>query len=309
MKQFILISIILIGGLAGLMAFQNGSAHLTLSLWGINVTLPVYLWIAGGMGIIFLVGFLFLLWNSARTSYYRRRVEGEIKKLLKIAEERIFYRRSELPKLKVLDKIGELIANIWGNKLTFEYKTNFPYMEVLKRIEEGEVVDLSPYKVPFDNPWEIKNGYNILKKEPARAKEVLDRYPDPKLKEAAFRIYAKTAPIREILKYDFPIDWEIVEPHLHDPELPYLLPRAQLTPQQQVEVARAIYTTRTPEEELEILKNQPVGQIYLALKYEHIEKGKELSELHKIELFHYFIKLRELGEKVEVDEFLESIWG
>lgn len=308
MKHFILISLILIGTLVGLMAFQNGASRLTLSLWGLHLTFPAYLWIGMGMGAIFIVAFLFISFAGVRDKLYRKRVESEMEKLLKGVRELIFYRRVEFPKVKTLNKLGEFLNNIWGNRLTFENSRSFPYMEALRRVENGEVVDLGKYKVPFDNPWEIKNGYNILNRQPERAKEVLERYKDNNLRLKAFKIYAKTAPIEEILKFEFPIDWEIIESHLKNPDLPKLLKRAELTPQQQVEVARKIYTTKTPEEELELLETQPYGKVYLALKYEHLEKGKELSEKYKITLFHYFILLRELGQKVEVDEFLETIW-
>jgi len=48
------------------------------------------------------------------------------------------------------------------------------------------------------------------------------------------------------------------------------------------------------------------GYAYLALKYEHLEKAKEIIEENNLKIFEYFIKLRE-HQKIEIDEYLQSI--
>jgi hypothetical protein len=309
LKYFVILSIILIGGLVGVVYFQNQSATLTVTLFGINLTFPVALWLAGGMGLIFLIGAIGLFLSNIRYSIYRKHLEKELNQVLEWGRELIFYRKvGEPKKLKVLGLVKEFVGNIWGDRLTFEKWEKFPYMIDLKRVNEGEYVDLSKYKVPFDNPWEVKNGWNLLKKDPSKAGEILKKYKDPALREAAFKIWAKGAPAAEILKFEYPLTLEIVVAHLDSPELGELIKRAKLTPREQVELARKLYTTKTPEEEMELMEPHPVGMAYLAFKYEHIEKGKEIVEEKNIHLFDYFILMRERGIRVEVDQFLATIW-
>jgi uncharacterized integral membrane protein len=311
MKYYILLSAVLIGLLVGVVYFQNSGDYLTISLFGVNLTFPSALWLLGGMGIIFLIGLIFLGTTTFKYNTYRKRVAKEIKQILNWGKELIFYRATkgdEPKKMKVLDQLKEFVGNIWGDKLTFQRWEKFPYMLDLKKIKEGEYVDLSKYKIPFENPWEVENGFNLLRKHPEKAGEILQKYKDEKLRQEAFKVFAKTAPISEILRFDYPVDVEIILKHIQDPKVGRLLARTKLTPQEQVEVARAIYTTRTPEEEMELLSPQPVGQVYLAFKYEHLEQGKKLAEEHNIHLFDFFVVMREKGIKVEIDQFLGSIW-
>ncbi|MEO1942618.1 MAG: LapA family protein [Campylobacterales bacterium] len=310
LKYFLILSIILIGGLVGVVYFQNQGATLTVTLFGINLTFPVALWLAGGMGLIFLIGAIGLFLSNMRYSIYRKHLEKELKQLLDWSRELIFYRKVGEPKrLKVLGLMKEFIGNLWGDRLTFNRWENFPYMIDLKQINEGKYVDLSKYKIPFDNPWEVKNGWNLLKKDPSKAGEILKKYKDPALRQEAFKIWAKKAPAPEILKFEYPLTLEIVVAHLDSPELKELIKQAQLNEREQVELARKLYTKKSPEEELELLEPHPIGKAYLAFKYEHLEKGKEIVEEKNIHLFDYFILMRERGIRVEVDQFLATIWN
>jgi hypothetical protein len=127
------------------------------------------------------------------------------------------------------------------------------------------------------------------------------------LKKEAFQIFAKKAPIEEILKYNYPLTKDIILSHINDKDLKKLLEIAKLNKFEEIETSKALYGSRTPDEELEIISPFVYGSAYLALKYEHIEKAKEIIEEHSFKLFEYLLKLKECGVKIDVDEYLQAI--
>ena len=49
-----------------------------------------------------------------------------------------------------------------------------------------------------------------------------------------------------------------------------------------------------------------MASAYLALKYEHLQKAKEIIEENDLKFFEFFLKLRENGIKADIDEYIDS---
>ena len=99
------------------------------------------------------------------------------------------------------------------------------------------------------------------------------------------------------------INLEIIKAHINDKDLKLLLEKAKLTPKEEIEVAKLIYS-QNPEKELKLVENLPFAKAYLAIKYSHFDLAKEIIEKHNIKIFEYYINLK---KKVDIDEYLESI--
>jgi len=182
----------------------------------------------------------------------------------------------------------------------------FEFLEDIEKLQNGEVIEISKYKLKEDNPWFILNIKNRLKKDENFAKDVLKKYKNDELKKEAFKIYAKNASINEILKYDYEIDKEIIKAHITDENVKPLLQKAKLLPNEEIEIAKEIYQSIDPDKEFEIIEPLKWASAYLALKYEHLQKAKEIIEENELKFFEYFLKLKEAGVKADIDEYIDS---
>ena len=305
MKKYVIFSIILIS-LLSLFIYIEDNSFTTVSIFGINLSLPNAVWLIIFLSIFFIFSLIFFFFINFKNYLYQKNIQKDITNIILNIKNRIFHKESNIP-TKILTDINNFTKNIEGLNIKPEPIEKFEFLEDIKKLLNGETIEISKYKLNSDNPWFILNIKNRLKKDPDYAKEVLKKFKNEELKKEAFYIYAKTAPIKEILKYDYDINLEIIKAHIKDNDLKLLLERAKLTPKEEIEVAKEIYSTKTPDEELEIIKPLKWGYAYLALKYEHIELAKEIIESNELTTLKYFLQLKEFGSKEDIDEYLESI--
>ncbi len=303
MKKYIISSIILIAILSLLVYIQN-NAFTTLSLAGINMTLPNAVWTALFLSIFLFFTVIFFLIIHFKTYIYKRNIQKDIIIILDNIKNRIFYNTS-VKSVKILNKINEFSENIEGLSIKPQKIENFEFLQDINNLLKGEVIEIGKYKLNGNNPWFIMNVKNRLNKNPNYAKEVLKKFKNEELKKEAFYIFSKTAPIDDILKYSYDITYEIIENHIQDEHLKLLLERTKLTPKEEIETAKKIYGTKTPDIELDILDPLKWGKSYLALKYEHIELAKDIIQANNLKFFEYYLILKNT-KKMDIDEYIES---
>ena len=307
MKKYTLFSIILIA-LITLLVYIEENTSTTFYLFGIDITLPNAVWTAIFLGLFFLFSVIFFGVLNIKEYFYKKNIQKDIETLITNIKNRILYKKPLQKEIKILKNCNNFVNNIEGLNIKPKKCEKFEFLEDIEKLLNGEVIEISKYKLSDDNPWFIMNIKNRLKKDPTFAKEVLKKYKNDELKQIAFKIFAtneKTS-VSEILKFDYEITFDIIKAHIKDPDLKLLLQKARLTPKEEVETARAIHQTIDPDKEFEILEPLKWGSAYLALKYEHIEKAKEIIEENELKFFEYFLKLREAGIKADIDEFIDS---
>jgi hypothetical protein len=305
MKKYSIFSIIFIA-LITLFIYVEDNATTTFNLFGINISLPNAVWIAIFLGLFYILSIIFFGITNLQNFFYKKNIQKDIEIILNNIKNAILY-KNNLKEVKILNYCNNFIKNIHGLEIEPNPTEKFEFLEDIKKLKNGETIEISKYKLDENNPWFILNIKNRIKKDPNYAKEVLRRFKNEKLKKEAFYIYAKIAPISEIIKYDYPITKDIILAHIKDNDLKKLLKTAKLNKFEQIEIAKKIYGNKTPDEELDIVSPLPVASAYLALKYEHIEKAKEIVEENSIKIFEYLIKLKECEIKVEVDEFIQAV--
>jgi len=303
MKKYVIFSIIVIAFLSLFIYIQDNS-YTTLNIAGVNLSLPNALWVALFLSVFFLFTIIFFLIIHFQTYIYKKNVQKDITIIIDNIKNHIFYKKIHKP-AKILTNLNNFTQNIEGLNIKPEKKEKFEFLEDIKKLLNGETVEIGKYKLKEDNPWFILNIKNRLHKNPDYAKEILRKFKNEELKKEAFYIYAKKASVKEILKYPYEINIEIIKAHINDNDLKLLLEIAKLSAKEQIEVAKDIYSTKTPDEELEILTPLPWAKAYLALKYEHIDLAKEIIEANELKFFKFFISLKE-KEKVDIDEYIES---
>jgi uncharacterized integral membrane protein len=307
MKKYTLFSIILIA-LITLLVYIEENTSTTFYLFGIDITLPNAVWTAIFLGLFFLFSVIFFGVLNIKEYFYKKNIQKDIETLITNIKNRILYKKPLQKEIKILKNCNNFVNNIEGLNIKPKKCEKFEFLEDIEKLLNGEVIEISKYKLSDDNPWFIMNIKNRLKKDPTFAKEVLKKYKNDELKQIAFKIFAtneKTS-VSEILKFDYEITFDIIKAHIKDPDLKLLLQKARLTPKEEVETARAIHQTIDPDKEFEILEPLKWGSAYLALKYEHIEKAKEIIEENELKFFEYFLKLREAGIKADIDEYIDS---
>jgi len=217
MKKYIIFSIILIVLLSLFVYIQDNSLT-TLTIAGLEITLPNALWTAIFLTIFLLFTIIFFLITQFKTYFYRKAIQKDIAVIIDNIKNHILYKTIH-KSTKILNDINNFTKNIEGLNIKPEKTEKFEFLEDIKKLKNGEVIEISKYKLNENNPWFILNIENRLNKNPEYAKEVLKKFKNEKLKEKAFYIFAKTAPIKEILRYPYEITFEIVKAHLKDNEL------------------------------------------------------------------------------------------
>ena len=304
MKKYVIFSIILIA-LITLLIYTQDNSFTTLAIAGINISLPNAVWAALFLSIFFIFSLIFLFFINFKNYLYQKNIQKDIISIITNIKNRILYKESNIP-TKILTDINNFTKTINGLSIKPEPIEKFEFLEDIKKLLNGETIEIGKYKLDTNNPWFILNVKNRIKNNPEYAKEVLKKFKNEELKKEAFYVWAKTAPIKEIIKYDYDITFDIVKAHINDKDLKLLLPKAKLTPLEEIEIAKEIFSTKTPDEELELLKPLKWAKAYLALKYEHLELAKELIEANNLKFFKYFLELKELGKKEDIDEYIES---
>jgi hypothetical protein len=305
MKKYSIFSLIFIG-LITLFVYMEDNSTTTFNIFGINLSLPNAVWVAIFLGLFYLLSILFFVFIHLQNFFYKKNIQKDIEIMLHNIKNAILY-KNNFKNVKILKYCNNFVRNIKGLEIEPNPTERFEFLEDIKKLKNGETVEISKYKLNENNPWFVLNIKNRIKKDPHYAKEVLRRFKNEELKKEAFYIYAKIAPISEIVKYDYPITKDIILAHIKDNDLKKLLQKTNLNKFEQIEIAKAIYGSRSPDEELDITEPLPYANAYLALKYEHIEKAKEIIEENSLKFFEYLLKLKECGIKVEVDEYLQAI--
>jgi len=304
MKKYITFSIILIA-LLTLFIYVENNSFTTLKIAGINISLPNAVWMAFFLSLFFIFSLIFFFFINFKNYMYQKNIQKDILNIITNIKNRIFYKESNIP-TKILTDVNNFTKNINGLNIIPNKIEKFEFLEDIKKLINGEVIEISKYRLNSNNPWFILNIKNRLKKNPEYAKEVLKKFKNEDIKKEAFYIWAKGAPIKEIIKFDYEITFDIVKAHIKDNDLQKLLEKAKLSPKEEIEIAKEIYSTKTPDEELQILKPLKWGETYLALKYEHLELAKELIETNDLKFFKYFLELKEAGLKEDIDEYIKS---
>ena len=304
MKKYSIFSIILIASISITIYIQDNTTT-TLSIFGTNITLLNAVWVALILILFFLFSFIYLKIINIKGYIFKKRLNKDIEIITQNIKNKILY-KNEIKNTKILNELNAFIKNINELNIIPKKIEKFEFLEDLEKLINGEVIEIGKYKLKEDNPWFIKNIKNKLKKDENFAKDVLKKYKNEELKKEAFKIFAKTASISEVLKFNYEITLDIILSHINDKDVKFLIKKAKLNPKEEIEIAKAIYQKFDPDSELKIVENLKYASTYLALKYEHLQKAKEIIEANNLKFFEYFLKLRESGIKADIDEYIKS---
>jgi hypothetical protein len=302
MKKYTLISFLFIA-LAGLLTYINTDSSTTFNIFGINLTLYNAVWNMLFLSVFYIFSLIYFAIIKYKNFAFEKNIHKDKINIIKNIENRILFKNKTLP-VKIMKDLEEFIEMVEGLKITPKKSEFFPFMEDLEKLQNGEVVDLKSYKFSQDNPWVIKNIENRLNNEDVEAaKEALKI---ESLKEKALKIISKKAPINEILANNYPIYKETILNNLESPRLKELIEKSNLKNDEYIEIAKILYLKEehNPENVLNLFENKTVPYIYLLIKYEILDKAKELAKENELKFFEYYLDLKE--KNIKLDDFLDA---
>jgi len=302
MKKYTLISFLFIA-VAGLLTYINTDSSTTFNIFGINLTLYNAVWTMLFLSVFYIFSLIYFAIIKYKNFAFEKNIHKDKINIIKNIENRILFKNKTLP-VKIMKDLEEFIEMIEGLEIKPKKSNIFPFMEDLEKLQNGEVVDLKNYKFSQDNPWVIKNLENRLNSEDLEAaKEALKI---ESLKEKALKVISKKAPINEILANNYPISKETILNNLDNPRIKELIEKSNLKNDEYIEIAKTLYLKEehNPENVLNLFENKTVPYVYLLIKYEMLDKARELAKENELKFFEYYLDLKE--KNIKLDDFLDA---
>jgi hypothetical protein len=302
MKKYTIISFIFMG-IIGLLTYINTDASTTFNMLGINITLYNAVWSMLFLFIFYLISIIYFAIIKYKNFTFEKNIHKDKINLIKNIENRVLFKDKKLP-IKILKELEEFIEMVEGLEIKPKKSEIFKFMEDLEKIKNKEIVDLSKYKFSSNNPWVIKNLENKLNnKDLDAAKEALKI---DTLKEKAIQVLSKKAEVNEILANNYPIYKETILNNLESPRVKELIEKSNLKSDEYIEIAKTLYLKEenNPENVISLFEKKIVPYVYLLIKYEMIDKARELIKENELKFFEYYLDLKE--KNIKLDDFLNA---
>ena len=302
MKKYTMISFIFIV-LVGLLTYMNTDSSTTFNMFGVNITLYNAVWSMLFLAIFYLFSIIYFAIIKYKNFAFEKNIHKDKTNIIKNIENSVLFKDKKFP-VKIMKDIDEFVNMIKGLEIVPKKSKFFPFMEDLEKLQNGEVVDLKKYKFDKNNPWVIKNIENGIKNGDINsAKEGLKI---ESLKEKALKLLGEKADIKEILANNYPISKETILNNLDSDRLKELIDKSNLKNDEYIEIARELYKKedKNPENVMKLFENKIVPYIYLLIKYEMLDKARELAKENELKFFEYYLDLKE--KNIKLDDFLDA---
>jgi hypothetical protein len=302
MKKYSIISITFILTI-GLITYINTNSATTFNIFGINITLYNAVWSMIFLFTLYLISIIYFSIIKYKSFKFEKNIHKDKINLIKNIENRVLFIDKKLP-IKILTELNEFINMLEGLKINPQKSETFKFMEDLEKLQNGEIIDLTKYKFSSNNPWVIKNLENKLNnKDLDAAKEALKI---DTLKEKAIEVLSKKASINEILANNYPIKKETILNNLDNSRLKELIDKSNLKSNEYIEIAKTLYQKEenNPDNIMKLFENKIIPYVYLLIKYEMLDKARELAKENELKFFEYYLDLKE--KNIKLDDFLDA---
>jgi hypothetical protein len=335
LKRYTLATIFLIAGI-GFYVYKVVSADTyALELLGVNVSLPIAVWVIIPMVILYLASFTHMLYYGIKEYLRKKRISRDIDKLA----DALYWGILKGPKKhhytdKEIRKIGVVLDMGCDNIAKVDKKSCHVLVrdaiDIINAIKHGEFVDLKKMGLDKSNPYVIQNWLNFLKHEPERAEEILRRSEsyDASVVHEAIRIFVETANEHQLEKYLQFIDLDILMHLLDTMESREEKDRISLTMVEKLLrenqpadcdyllIARKLSKLYTPHELLAFFEKLVAqdekafkAYIFTLIEFEMLDKANELlEETQRGEYldFKAFLDLRRAGKHYPINLLLQQ---
>jgi len=335
LKRYILASIVLIGAVGYYIHKMITTSTYTIDFFGINITLPIAVWVIIPMATLFIFTFFHLLYYGIKDFLKRRRISKDLNRLI----DALFWDILKEPKKhnytdKEIRKIGVVLDMGCDNFLKVDKKKCNEHIrdaiDIVTAIKHGEFVDLKKINLDKSNPYTVQNWLNFLKAEPIRAEEILRKSEsyDPKVVNEAIKIFVETANEHQLEKYAHLISNDVMM-HLLDTMtkrddkdrislevIDKLLMQKNFADCDYLLLARKLSKLYTPHALLSffeklVAKDERAfkAYIFILIEFEMLDKANELLEDTQNDEyldFKAFLDLRKAGKHYPINLLLQQ---
>lgn len=303
----------------------------TMDIFGYTQTFPIAVWVVIPALLLLLGTLLHFGFYTVLTSLKRVRLEKDLDKSKTLVKHALLgKRRDEAIKDERLNLISALLTHgtVSVDKgFAFDDDELNEVLSIMNRIKSGEYVDLSRYKLAANNTLYMQNQCNRLDVEPAYAEKIIGNCQEPNsMCMKAYEAYAKIADKRRLDRITLPKNKRVVlnmiaRYHAENNPLDIsrddivaLCKEVEFDEKDFIKVAQTLQENIQPDELLEVcyhlqmeLEGAASAYLYANLELEKNNVAKEyLEQFDEDELrpFRYYMKLKEIGQKVVLSDFL-----
>lgn len=178
-KKYILASFLLLAIVAGYVySLEMGNYNLIILELGLNITLPIYIWIVVPAFALFIASVIHMMFYGAKGYFGRKTLENDIAKLSVVLKDRLLNNTSNvIIKTKELKEVASVLnqleINVNDNKLNTTSSKIAKASEDISKINSGEYVNIKDLKLSDSNPLTQTNILNRVNNDDNYAIEVL----------------------------------------------------------------------------------------------------------------------------------------
>jgi len=269
--------------------------------FGINRTLPIYIWIIMPALVLFFATILHMLFYGTKTYLQRSNIKKDIGKLSMLLSDRLLDKPSSLAiKTPELKEIADVLNTV-QLKLTKDSE-DLPLIastvKIITDINNGKYISSRDLKLPENNIWSIKNTKNRVASDINFALEVIKNISNysEDLTETAFQIALENRSVdtikrltnsstlsKNMIKQLLLKDAEQLS--LTNSEILNYLGNYQFSNKELINVAQHYKKTMSPEQLMNLFedissKNEDLMSsfLYILFEYQMIEKAREILE-------------------------------
>ncbi len=318
----------------GLVVYNINSADYTLSVGGVNLKLPVAIWVTLPAFLLYLATVFHMMFYGTLALARRRRLKKESNRFVEAAKNALLGKEVTTEFKTDIFKLPGAILPL----LNFDPKRYASYriydddiqdaLEAKTRVLHGEVVDLSKFSLRPDNALVLKNLENRLKEDPYSAEEILrNKCVDKHLCEEAKLAFATYAKKEDLKRYNIepskayfdiltgrigasknPLD-------LSDQEIIDYIKQLDFTSEDFVALAKKLKTRLNPDRMILLFERlvhefpHTAGEAYLFVMFEYqmIDKVREfLDNANEDEYpkYRYLLALKDAGRNFDIELFV-----
>ncbi len=332
MKQYIGFGLIFIVAV-GVYVFSFIDGRYVLSISGINISLPIALWVILPALLLFLATIAHLMFYGTKNFVKLRSVRKDGEKFTEAAKGALLGKditteyKSDIFKLP-----GEILPflNIDRSKAEKHRAYHDDIQDIIdakRKIAAGEVVDLSKFRLESDNSLVLQNAKNRLKEDRTYATEILKRCDDKVLCEQAFKEFALYAsksdmekyqkePTREILNIMIDrINAEKNPLDLDDEEIIEYVRDLEFTKDDFIDLVKRMKSRVNPDRMIlfveKLAHTYPLraneAYLYIMFELQMMDKAREIL-IHSNEdeylIYKYMLFLKDNGQNFDTDLFV-----
>ncbi len=193
--------------LLGLFVYSFEGGKYTLHILDVPITLPIAVWIVIPVFLLILATIAHLLFYGTKNMIALRRIKKDSQKFTQTAKEALLGKEVDSEyKSEVFKLPGAILPLLNADpKKARKYRIHNDdiqdILDIKEHLENGEVVDLSPYNLKPNNPYMLQNYRNRLKNDPAFAMSVLSKCDDELTCKLAFENFLGFGSFEEIKKF------------------------------------------------------------------------------------------------------------